>query len=251
METTELPKPSESSALSRMFNILAAPGEVFTEIKERPVEHSNWVVPAIVYFCITIAAVFILFSRDWAMVEIQKAQEKAMQQQVRDGKIPQAQADQAMEMTKRFMPIILKVGGSIGGLIYAFGVPFFWGFIVWFVGVKVLKSDFEFMKAVEAAGLAMIIYALGGLVSVLVSFAMGKLAYISAALFVKEFDFTSRMHFALGALNPFYLWFAAVMSSATAVFAGVSWGRAAAWIFLLWIVSRAVLIAIKLGQFTM
>ena len=37
METAELPNASEGSALGRMFNVLAAPSEVFQDIKERPV----------------------------------------------------------------------------------------------------------------------------------------------------------------------------------------------------------------------
>lgn len=251
METTESPKVSEGSALSRMFNVLAAPGEVFAEIKERPVDHSNWVVPGIVWAVIGIASIFILFSQSWAMGDIRKAQDKAMEQSVAQGKMTQEQADKTMDIMKRFMPIFVKVFGSIAMVVYAFGLPFFWGFIIWLVGVKFLKADFEFMKAVEAAGLAIVIYVLAGVVGLLVSFAMGKLVYVSGALFVKDFDLNSRAHIALGALNPFYLWYAAAIASATAVFAGVSWGRAAAWVLGLWILSRALLIAIKLGQFTM
>jgi hypothetical protein len=251
MEATETAKTPETSALTRMFNVLAAPGEVFAEIKERPVNHSNWVVPAIVWLVTGIASIFILFSQNWAMADIRKAQDKAMQEQVAQGKITQQQADQAMDVMKRFMPVIVKVGGTVLMVVYAFGLPFFWGFIIWLVGVKFLKGDFEFMKAVEAAGLATIIYALAGVVGLLVSFVMGKLTYISGALFLRDFDFNSRAHFALGALNPFYLWFAAVVASATAVFSGTSWARAAGWVLALWILTRALLIAIKLGQFAM
>jgi hypothetical protein len=251
METTASPKLSESSAFSRMFNVLAAPGEVFAEIKERPVEHSNWLVPAIVWFVVGVASIFILFGQDWAMNDLRKAQDKGIDQQVASGKITRQQADQAQDIMKRFMPLFVKVGGSVMMVVYAFGLPFFWGFIIWLAGVKFLKGDFEYMKAVEAAGLATVIYMLAGVVGLLFCFVMGKLAYISAALFLKEFDFTNRLHFALGALNPFYLWFAAALASATATFAGVSWARAAGWIFGLWILTRALLIAIKLGQFTM
>jgi hypothetical protein len=251
MDATGSPNTTEGSPFGRMVNVLAAPSEVFAEIKERPVEHSNWLVPAIVSLFLGIAGVLLLFSQDWAMQEIQRAQDKAMRQQVAQGKLKQEQADQAQEMMKRFMPVMVKVGGSVATTVYAFGGPFFWGFVIWLLGVKVFKADFEFMKAVEAAGLASIIFALSGLIGVLFSFAMGKLTYVSGAFFLKEFDFNSRAHFALAAINPFYIWYAAVMASAVATLSGVSYVKAAAWIFGIWILWRVALISINLGQFTM
>jgi len=250
MEPTPL-VPEEGSAFGRMFNVLAAPGDVFREIKERPVNHANWVVPAITWSIIGIACIFLLFSQDWAMYEVSKAQEKAMQEQVRRGKMKQEQADQALEMTRRFMPVMVKVGGTLATLVGAFGCPFFWGFVIWFLANKVFKADIEYMKGVEAAGLALIIYALAALLGTLFSMVMGKLAYLSPAYFLKEFDFTNKLHFALAALNPFYVWFAAVIATATAALSGVSWGKAAVWVFGLWIGVRAVLIAINLGQMVM
>jgi hypothetical protein len=254
METPTAPLPpveQEGSAFGRMFNVLAAPSEVFAEIKERPVEHSNWVIPAIIYSVIGIACVFLLFSQDWALYEVSKTQEKAMHEQVRRGKMKQEQADQALEMTKRFMPVVVKVGGSLGALVSAFACPFFWGFVIWIFGNKLFKADFEYMKAVEAAGLANIIYALAVLVSTLVSMVVGKLTYLSLAFFLPEFDFTNKLHFAMAAVNPFYLWFAAVIACAMAKLSGVSWIKAAACVFGLWIGFRAILIAVGLGQMVM
>ncbi|HUS36739.1 MAG TPA: YIP1 family protein [Verrucomicrobiae bacterium] len=248
------PPPSvakEGSAFGRMFNVLAAPGEVYQEIKEQPVNHANWIVPAIVWALTGITCILLLFSQDWAMYEIRKGQQKAMDQQVRAGKMSQQQADQAAQFMERFMPIMVKVGGAVTILIMAFGLPFFWGFVIWLVGVRALKADFEYMKGVEAAGLANIIYAVAGIIGTLISMAMGRFVYLSAAFSLKEFDFTSKQHFALAAINPLYLWFAAVIATAVAVFCGASWGKAAAWVLGIWIISRAILIVINLGQFTM
>lgn len=248
------PAPSvakEGSAFGRMFNVLAAPGEVYEEIKEQPVNHANWIVPAIVWTITGITCILLLFSQDWAMYEIRKGQQKAMEQQVSAGKISREQADQAAQFMERFMPVMVKVGGSVTILIMAFGLPFFWGFVIWLVGARVFKADFEYMKGVEAAGLANIIYAVAGIIGTLVSLAIGRFVYLSAAFPIKEFDFTSRQHFALAAINPLYLWFAAVIATAVAVFSGASWAKAAAWVLLIWIASRAILILVKLGQFTL
>jgi hypothetical protein len=241
----------EGSAFGRMFNVLAAPGEVFQEIKERPVNHANWIVPATVWAVVGIACVLLLFSNQWAMTEILRTQEKAMQQQVSQGKMRQADADKAQEIMEKFMPIFVKVGGAVMTLTYAFGVPFFWGLVIWLVGTKAFGADFEFMKAVEAAGLGLLIYAVASVVSTLAAMAAGKFIYLSAAFGLEQFDYTKREHFALAAINPFYLWYVTIMTTALAKLSGASWAKAAGWCFAVWIVSRAVLILLKLGQFTM
>jgi hypothetical protein len=89
------------------------------------------------------------------------------------------------------------------------------------------------------------------LVGALISLAFGKFIYLSAALALKEFDFTSKQHFALAALNPFYLWYAGVIALAISVYSGASWVKAFAWVLVIWIVTRALLISINMGQFTM
>jgi hypothetical protein len=257
MDATESPK--EGSAFGRMLNVLAAPSEVFTEIKERPVEHSNWIVPAITWAIAAMTMVFVLFSQDWAMREMRKMQDKAIEtaldKNVAKGKMPRAQADKQKEITQQMMdrygPMFVKVGGSVGALVGAFVVPFLWGFLIWFLGVKVFKADFEYMKAVEAAALGMIIYVVAATVSTLTAFAVGRLASVSPAFFLPDFDMTNKSHMALAAINPFYIWYAVVAAIATSVFSGASLGKAVAWVFAIWIGLRAVMIALNMGQFAM
>ena len=198
-----------------------------------------------------IVATLLLFSQDWAMYEIKKGQEKAVQQRVREGKMTQEQADQGMQFMEKFMPLFVRIAGVVATIIYAFGLPFFWGFVIWFLGNKVFKAEFEYMKGVEAAGLATIIYAISGLIGTLVSLAMGKFVYLSAAFPLKEFDFTSKQHFALAAINPFYVWYIGVIALAISVFSGASWVKSFLCVFAIWVVTRALLIAINMGQFTM
>lgn len=237
--------------LGRMFNVLAAPGEVFADLKERPVRHSNWVVPAIVWTVIGSMAVLLLFSQDWAMVEIKRAQKKAIEAQIAAGKMTQAQADQAAPMMEKVTGIMVRVGGTLGTMVMAFAAPFVWGFVIWFVGTRFMGGDYEYMKSVEAAGLGSIIYVLAAVVGVLFSFAMGRLTSLTPAFFLSEFDWTSKKHFALAAMNPLYLWYAAVMAVAIAKFSGGSMGKAVMWVLGIWVLLRVVLIAAGLGQFVM
>lgn len=242
---------AEGSALGRMLNVLPAPGEVFQEIKERPVNNWNWVVPAVIWAVIGGACVLLLFSQRWAMAEMEKMQEKALDQQVERGKMKREDADRAIEMTKKLMPIFVKVGGTVVTAVYAFALPFFWGFVIWLLGTKVFRADFEYMKGVEAAGLASIIYVVAVVVSTLTTLAMGKFVYISAAFFLPEVDFTNKMHVAYAAVNPLYLWYLAVVATAVSKLSGASWVKAALWCFVIWALIRAVLIPLNMGQFVM
>lgn len=229
--TTEVPK---GSAFGRMFNVLAAPGEVFAEIKDQPVAHSNWWVPAIVWAIIGFITAMLLFSQEWAINDIVKAQENVMQKQVEAQKMTQAQADQAVEAMRKFMPVVMKFMGGIGSLVMAFAVAFIWGFIIWLLANKVFDADIEYMKAVEAAGLSTIIYLLAGVLSTLVSFVLGRIATISPGLFVTDFDMANRAHLALAALNPFYLWFASVIAVSVSVLASAPLGKSLLWTGVVW-----------------
>jgi hypothetical protein len=150
------------------------------------------------------------------------------------------------------MPMVMKISGSVVTLIYAFGVPFFWGFFIWLLGTKVFKGDFEYMKGVEAAGLGTIIYALAAVVGGLVSLTMNKMVTLTPALFLADFDMTNKAHLALAALNPFYIWFVCVMAVSISVLAGISWKKPAALLLGLWVLHRAALLVIpNMGNFVM
>ncbi len=235
-----------------MFNTLAAPGEVFTELKNRPVRHSNWAVPAILYMVIGSVLVLLLFSQETFMHEIMKQQSKAMDQQVEKGKLTRAQADQFEAASAGWMPMVMKIGGVIATIGYAFGIPFFWGFVIWIVSEKVFDADVEYMKAVEAAGLSLGIQLVGMVISSLASLAMSRLISISPAILVGDLDFTNRLHLVLGAINPFYIWFTVTVAVSVSVLAGVPLKRAAMWTLGVWVVHRAILLAIpQTGQFVM
>src|SRR5436190_18854540 len=150
----------EGSAFGRMFNVLAAPAEVFADIKDRDVKHSNWIVPGIVSAVVGMVVVMILFSQESFMRSILKAQEKGFDDAVAQGKMSRTDADNMQKKMAGYMPIVMKVIGGVTVTISSFGLPFFWGLVIWLLGVRGFKADFEYMKGVEAAGLATIIYVL-------------------------------------------------------------------------------------------
>jgi hypothetical protein len=231
---------NEGSALGRMFNVLPTPGEVFEEIKERPVNHWNWLVPAFIWMVVGGALVLLMFSMESFKYEMKKQQEKALQQQVEKGKMTQAQVDQIEQNMPPWVMEIAKIFAVIATAIYAFGIPFIWGTVAWLLCVNVYKTDIEYMKAVEAVGLASAVYILGVVVGGLLSIALGKMTFVSPAFFIKEFDMSNRNHMIVAALNPFYLWYVGVVAVSISVLAKVSVVRPLVWCLGIWALFRVL-----------
>src|SRR5205085_2031655 len=124
-------------------NVIPAPGEVFEEIKNHPVGHPNWLVPAFIWMLIAGVAVHFIFAMPSFRYEIKKQQEKQMQVQVEKGKMTQAQVDEIMAKMPPWIMAMVEGFAIVTTAIYAFGIPFFWGFIVWILCSKVYKADVE------------------------------------------------------------------------------------------------------------
>jgi hypothetical protein len=230
----------EGSALGRMLNVLPSPGEVFEEIKERPVSHANWLIPAFIWIVMGGIAIHFIFAMPSFRYEIKKQQEKQMQLRVKQGKMTQDQADQIMANMPPWIMAVAEGFALVTTAIYAFGIPFFWGMIIWMLCSMVYKADVEYMKAVEAAGLISVVYILATVVGSLVSIAMGKMISISPAFFLPDFDMTNRNHMILAALNPFYLWYVMVVAVSVSVLANVPLRKPLVWCLLVWVAFRAL-----------
>jgi len=249
--TTDSPEPSasEMSLGAKLLNIFASPGEVFDAVKFQPVAFMNWLVPVTLSCLMGIIFSFVVFSQDAIVHQMREAQEKELQKQVAAGKMTQQQADKAMETMEKFMsPTMFKIFGSIGAVVGSFIMLFLGALIFWLIGTKALKGDFEFMKAVEVCGLANMINLLGGVVYLFLVLMKGSMtATPSPALFLPTFDPANTLHRLLAAINVIELWYVAVLGSALARLANVSYGKAAAWLFGLWMVLRLGLALINIG----
>ena len=99
---------------ARLLNVFAVPGEVFTEVKSTQSLTSNWLVPAICSAVIGVIASFIIFSQPAVIQQLREQQTKVMEQQVKAGKMTQAQADQAQAIIEKFTgPTTMKIIGSV------------------------------------------------------------------------------------------------------------------------------------------
>jgi hypothetical protein len=176
-----------------------------------------------------------------------------MDRMVQQGKMTQAQEDQALQVMEKFTgPTMLAVFGSIGLVLYSFVSLFGWALVLWLLGRWFLKARFDYLKAVEVAGLASMIFALGFIISTLLAVILGRLyAGPSLALLVTDFDPKNRVHLLLGAMNVFYFWHTTVLAVGLAKLSGGSMTRVFLVVFGFWVLMELLLIAIGLGQWTL
>ena len=101
------------------------------------------------------------------------------------------------------------------------------------------------MKAVEVAGLSNMILALSVIVKTLLILITGNLfASPSLALMVKDFDPQNSVHSLLAMMNVMVFWLLTVRSIGLARLSGASVGKAAVWIFGIWIAFTGTLIGL-------
>ncbi|MGB7767846.1 MAG: YIP1 family protein [Verrucomicrobiia bacterium] len=248
----EPPAPTMSLA-GRLLNVFAAPGDVFGEIKAAPPRVANWLVPVLIYALAGVISLCIIFAQPAIRQTIHDQQVKAMDKLVQQGKMTQAQEDQALPVMEKFMgPAMLAVFGSVGIVIYSFVSLFGWALVLWLLGRWFLQARFDYLKAVEVAGLASMIIVLGIIISTLLAVILGRLyAGPSLALLVSEFDPKNRGHLLLGAANIIYLWHAGVLAIGLAKLTGGSITKAFAVVFGFWVLIESLLIAVGLGQWAL
>ncbi len=245
--------PPTTSLTGRLLNVFAAPSDTFAEIKTAPASVANWLVPVLIFAVVGVICVCIMFTQPAIRQGIHDQQVKAMDKQVQQGKITQAQEDQMLQAMDKFMgPAMLAIFGSVGAVMNSFVSVFWWALVLWLCGRWFLKARFDYLKAVEIAGLSSIIVTLAMVIGTLLSVIFGRLnAGLSLALLVSDFDLSNRVHLLLGAANVIYFWHTAVLAVGLAKLSGASMARAAVVVFAYWVLIELFLIAVGLGQWTL
>ncbi len=219
--------PKQAMSLTaRLFNVFTEPGEVFEEVKNNKPSMDNWLVPILLSVVIGTIAVCVKFSQPAILQQIHEQQMKAFDDKVKDGKMTQAQADQIEAMAEKFSgPAILKISGSIGVVIISFLTVFWRALVLWLMGLIFLKSRFSYLKAMEVAGLTMVISILGTIVSLLLTVSLGKDTSPSLALFVDHFDPKNVLHLIAAAMNLFSFWLVVVMAAGLSRLTGAAFSK--------------------------
>jgi hypothetical protein len=233
------------SLTARLFNVFAVPTEVFDAVKAATSSAANWLVPALLLILVSWLGAWLIFSQPAIKNQLNEITDKAIDKQVEKGKLSPKQAEAAKETAAKYAGIGSKVSAAAGPIFYAFITPFWWGLILWLIGTKALKDSFDYMKAVEVAGLANMIAVLEAIVKSLLIVVTGNLfASPSLALLVRDFDPQNPVHGLLSVFNLMTFWLLGVRSVGLARLSGVSFGKAAAWVFGVWAAFTGLMLAL-------
>src|SRR5512133_3492446 len=209
------PHPDEPpmSLGSRLSNVFAAPGEVFEDLRARPVNLANWLVPGLLLVALSWIAAWLIFSQPSIQQQLAEFTDRAVQKQAERMKASPEQAEQMRAAAAKFGSIGQKVTAVAMPLVVAFVFPIVWGAFLWLVGNKILNARFEFMKAVEVVGLSNMIAVLDSVVRTLLIVIMGSIwAGPHLGILVSDFDPENPLHGVLAALSIMSLWILAVRS---------------------------------------
>jgi hypothetical protein len=227
-----------------MMNVFAAPGDVFNEIKAAAIANTNWVVPAIVLTLASWVSAAAIFSQPAIRQQMSELADRSIDQMVEKGRMSGDQAEKAKPFAEKTAVTAGTISAVAGAPVFAFASPFWWGLILW-LGGKALKGNFEYLKAVEAAGLANMILVLDVVVRTLLILVTGNLfASPSLALAVKDFDPQNTLHGVCALVNVMLFWVLWVRAIGLARLSGVTVGKAALWVFGIWIAYTGALMGL-------
>jgi hypothetical protein len=246
------------SLAARLLNVFAVPGEVFAGVKPSPISVGNWLVPALLSALVGVFTAVVIVSQPSLQMQMRERidqQARALEQQVKAGNVKQADADRTMALTRAVTQLpVLKVAGGV--LAAGFGVArvFWWATILWVLGRRFLRARVGYLKALEVAGLALMISVLGSVVTLLLMLNLSNIfAAPGLALVVSDFDAHRKSPLLLGAVNLFSLWLVGVLAVGLGKLAGVPFLRAAWFVFAAWVIQESFLVLLGglLGQFAL
>ena len=248
------PRPATSLA-ARLLNVFAVPGEVFAEVKAGRNCVGNWLVPALLSAVVAVLTAVVIVSQpafQRQVHDLMGRQAKVMEQQVKAGKVRQADADRALAVVRAILePGTIKLAASAAAAVVGVARVFWWAFLLWLLGRLFLKVRFGYLKALEVAGLGLMISVLGAVVMLLLMVNLpGLFATSNLASAVSDLEASLKSPLRMGAANVFSFWGVGVLSVGLAKLAGVPFLRAAWFVFGTWLIQEScVVLAVGgLGQ---
>jgi hypothetical protein len=234
--------------LSRLANVIAAPGEVFDEVKSAPPSAWNWLMPTLLLILVGCAGVWLIFSQPAMRHQQDEAGLKVVQRLVEKGKLPREQAEAMQQASGGGAVWKYTVGPAIGVVALSFASPFWGAFVIWLIGSKIHKGGFSYVKALEVSGLSNTVLVLGSLVKTLLILSLGSIyASTSAAMALRDFDPFNLVHLILGMVDFFTLWATVVSAIGMARLGHLRFGLCLTWLLLIWAGLNGLILAAMAG----
>ena len=224
--------PEELSSTDAMVGVITQPGDTYSSIGQGSVK-KYWLMPVLVFIIINLISTFIIFSDPEILSkkmddQLEQTKEK-LDESVKKGDMSKEEADQSLEMTKKFMNPESPVTQGIGYLFSVIG-PFFVLFLlslIYFIGLKIFKSGAGYSDMLNVVGLAFIISAIQQLITAVLSILMGEVSTLSLGLILSADTVGNGLNSFLNALDVFSIWFYIVISIGLTRIGKISSGQAA------------------------
>jgi hypothetical protein len=165
--------------------------------------------------------------------------EKQMESRIAQQNLSPEQAEAARQQATSMMAgPTWKVFGIIGAIVYTIATLLVVSLVLILVSKIAFKTSVSYGKAAEIVGPSfMTNFVLGSIVSMLTILAMGSIhATPGLGLAISQFDPENKMHVLLSSVNIFTIWYLVVLSIGLGKVANVKTGKAAIWIFGVWVV---------------
>lgn len=247
-------EPQELSQMDAISGVFTEPGNTFETIMKFP-KRNFWLLPVLILVVTSIVSSFLFFSDAelvGKMMDKQKTKmRESMQEKVKQGKMSQEQANDAIEKAEKFMDpngLFFKITGFAGAVVAPFIMLFVLS-VIYMLLLKMFKANFEFTNILNVVGLALTISAVGSVIAIVLSIIMGDLTSVGLALFLKPETVGETMHGLIMKLDVFSIWFYILVAIGLVKVANVKPGISYSIVFGLWIV-WLMLSTFLFGMFT-
>jgi len=222
----------ELSKTEAMAGVFTAPGETYESIAGTPGKN-YWLIPVLISIIFSLISAF-LFMQDneLATKTMDKQKEKMrakFEENVREGKMSREDVEKTLEGMNP-QGTIFKVFGYGGALVGPFLILFILS-LLYFIVLKVMKAQVDFVNILNVVGLAMLITSIGNLLSIVASILKGDVTSIGLSLIVSEASAGEKIYSLLSKLDVFSIWFYAVVSIGLSKVAGIDMIRSASIVF--------------------
>lgn len=220
-----------------MTGVLIAPGETYETIVTTP-KKNYWLLPVMIFVVINLISTFLFISDTELLNKTMDKQKAVMLEQfskdVKEGNMTQEQSEKAMESMNP-SGILFKIITFGGAVIGPFIMLLLLG-VVYLIGLKVLKAHVDFTNILNVVGLALIIVAVGNLLSVVISILRGDLSSIGLGLLMSEESVGKKVYALVSKLDIFSIWFYAVVSIGLSKTGRIDFSKSATLVFGVYII---------------
>jgi hypothetical protein len=237
--------PEEFTTTDAMVGVFTEPGETYENISHNPGKN-YWLIPVIIFVILNLIGTFITFSDPEILGSVMderiEAARQQIDEQVKKGEITREQGDEALAMQEKFMdptsPFFVAIGYTFAAA-GPFVVLFILG-LVYFLGLKMLKSEAGYTSVLNVVGPALLISGIQVIVTSVTSILMGKFVTISLGIFTSADQIGMGMHSFLNSIDIFSIWFYILISIGLIKIARISPVQSYGMVFGLWIAWIAI-----------